>query len=540
MARADEMLALLIGPNGDGGYLGELNKIIGAAPPISIAKPSVDTSLTLRQSTTPVPTFDDGKLGEFPDENIPQPVLQEYPEANIAEPVLASFPVEQYEAPKLSEFPDENYPAPAMTELPEIDVSGLRHINTDIEHGDATLFWESSPLTSDIYPTVLTRLLFDLREGSTGLLPEVEEAIYLRARIRQQRDRQNEYDRIVNTVEAMHFQLPGGVLLSGLAGYANGANRLDAEIEAGIIEKSADLAQKNSEFAMEKAVQIEELIRRTWDNEENRRLDYEKARVDFLIQDYAERVRGVTAKIEAEKAYISAQAEYLRGVIDSNRGKIDIYTAQYSALKTRIDAVASKNDSAVDVFKVLNDSFKTRVDAVATQNSSAVDVYRTKNDVYKTQVEAASAQNSNAVEVYKAQNDAFRTRIDAVSAKNKNLADVYGAQISGYGEEQRAISQENQSRIEALKARVQAAELEVRAAIAEAEQTIAAYSTEMSLHERAISSMAGIAAQSVASWAGAVNASASLGYSGSESRGEQWSHSDSLHESHSYEHDPTT
>ena len=50
--------------------------------------------------------------------------------------------------------------------------------------------------------------------------------------------------------------------------------------------------------------------------------------------------------------------------------------------------------------------------------------------------------------------------------------------------------------------------------------------------------MANIASQSVASALNAVNASASYGYSGSESVSESWGHSDSLGESHSYEHDP--
>ena len=49
--------------------------------------------------------------------------------------------------------------------------------------------------------------------------------------------------------------------------------------------------------------------------------------------------------------------------------------------------------------------------------------------------------------------------------------------------------------------------------------------------------MAAIAAQSVASWAGAVNATASMGYNGSESRGEHWTHSDSISEQHGYSHD---
>lgn len=423
LQRADEMLALLIGSGGDGGYLGDLRSVIENAPNISITPPSINTSITLRHSTTPVPLFNEGDLAEYP---------------------------------------TDSYPAPVLQDLPTIDASGLSSIPT-IAPIDATLTWNGTPLSTDIYPEILGRIIALLTSGATGLSPAVEQAIYDRARERQRADRLEEYNKINNSAAELQFQFPSGVLLSGLVDFGIGATRQDADIENQIIVTQAELEQKNSQFALQQAVELEKMIRASWSDAEARNLKFAESKVDFLIRDFAERSRAIMIGVEAQKAYIEGQVSNLRGVVDSNKGKIEIFKEQYEALETRINAI---------------------------------------------------------------------------SARNKSVTDVFTSRMSGYTEEQRAIASENASAIEALKAEVSAAEIEVRAAIAEAEQAVQGYSSEMSLRERVTTAMASIAAQSVASWAGAVNASASLGYNGSESKSESWSHSDNLSESHSWEHDP--
>lgn len=423
LARADEMLDLLVGADGNGGYLGTMNSTIDSAPTISISTPVVDTNVNLVSSVNSPPIFDNSDLGTFP---------------------------------------TDTYTAPILDTVPTVDASGLLGAiaPNDI---DTTLTWNESAYSSDVYADLLTRILNDLQSGATGLDATVEQAIYDRARARQQVDRLAEYNRINNTAAELQFQFPSGVLLAGLADYSIGAVRQDADIENQIITTQADLAQKNSQFIIDQAVKLEQIIRQMWSDSNNRSLDMEKSAIDGLIRGYAERWRGFIAKIEGQKAYIEAQVENLRGVIESNKGKVDIFREQYQALATRIGAVA---------------------------------------------------------------------------AQNKAITDVYSAEVQGYAEEQRGIASINDSRIEALKAEIAYAEVAVRAAIAEAEQTVSGYASEQALKEKLANDMASIAAQSVASWASAVNASASLGYSGSENKSESWGHTDHLSESHSYEHDP--
>jgi hypothetical protein len=425
LGKAEEMLVRLVGDDGESGYLGDMNSVIQDAPQVSITAPLIDTSITLGTTGLSLPTFD-------PD--------------------------------NIQDFPTDTYEAPTLAAVPTIDTSDLDGVDLPTMV-DPSFTWAADTVPTTVYDAIIARMLADLQGGATGLDPVVEQAIHDRARNRQQVNRDAAYQKLNNDIAGRGFTLPPGALLSALTDFATEGVRMDAEINNGIITTQGDLAQKNSQFMFTQAVALEQLIRQTASETDKTRLEYLRSKATLLVQEYAERVRAYVAIWEGKKAKVQAQAESLRGVIESNRGLIDIFKAQWDALKTRVDAVA---------------------------------------------------------------------------ASNKGFTDVYLGEVQGYSEAERAMAMRNSSAVDAIKAKVDAAELEVKAAIAEAEQTVQGYTSEMSLRERVTSDMAHVAAQTIASMMSAVNASASLGYSGSSSESKNVSNSASITESHSYEHDPLT
>jgi hypothetical protein len=425
IAKAEEMLELLTGQDGQSGYMGDLQSAILAAPSVSVSAPSVDTNVTLQSPSGTLPTFNSSDIDAIP---------------------------------------TETYTVPTPDSLPSIDTTGIDDIDQPASI-DPTFTWSERNVSTDIYTDLLARIVADLQSGATGLDATVEQAIFDRAKARQLVERTAEYNKLNNDIAARGLTLPSGVLISALTDFTTEANRQDTDINNQIIVTQGELAQKNSQFIIQQATILEELLRKSRDSESDRELEYKKAGVQFLIQDYSERVRGYIGTIEGQKAKIQAQVEALKGVIEKNKGEIDIYVKQY---------------------------------------------------------------------------DAYSTRVNAIATKNKAVTDVYTAQVQGYGEGVRAVSSENESTINLLKAKIQNAELEVRAAISTAEETVRGYTAEASIKERVASDLAQIAAQATASWASAVNASAQVGYSGSESRSESFGTSSSLSETHSYQHDPTS
>lgn len=420
-AQANDMLTLLVGEDGQSGYLGEMNAVIQSAPAVSIPAPGVDTGAVLQVSGLEIPVFNNASLGSFP---------------------------------------EESYPVPSLLTLPTIDTDALGGIAPPTPI-DATFTWaEEDPVTS-LYDALLARMLSDLQTGATGLDPVAEQAIYDRAKSRQQTDREKEYTTLNATLAGRQFMLPSGALVSALTDFSIAANRQDADIENQIIITQAELAQKNSQFCLQQSIVLEQLLRQAAGERSARDLEYKRIRVDALVRDYSERMRGYVSELEGQKIYIEAQAEALRGAIATNTARVDLYEQQYKALAVRINGVSSRNESLVRTFV---------------------------------------------------------------------------GEVQAYSEAERAVATRNESTVKLIEAKVAAAELDLKAAIASAEHAISGYATETSLKEKISSDMAHIAAQSVASFAGAVNAGVSIGYNAGESKTETWSHGESLHETHGYEH----
>lgn len=359
LAKAEEVYTMLVGASGDGGYLGAMQEAIGSAPAVSIVAPNVDTSIILETSGQAVPIFDPGGLQAFPSETYPAPSLGALPSVDtdfsaIAEPV----------APPLS------------------------------------LVWAEGELPDALFTALSARLTTDLTSGATGLDPTVEAAIYQRARTRQQADRLAAWEQINTTAQESQFAFPSGVLASALTDYGIAANRMDADIENNIIVTQAELAQKNSQFSIQQANALEQLIRQTHSDKSGRALDYAKALAAEAREYFAEEVRAYVALWEGRKVKVQAQVETLRGVIESNKGLIDIFKAQYDALKTRVEAVAANNKGQTDVFLGQVQGFSEVERAVSARNDSTVKLLAEKIKNADMTLRAAIAEAEQSIAGY--------------------------------------------------------------------------------------------------------------------------------------------
>ena len=329
--RANEVLTKLVGEEGDGGLLGDMINALAAAPLISITPKSVDTTVTLESSGQLVPTFDESTLREFP---------------------------------------NRSYDVPTMATLPSIDTDFSDVTEpTDLS---LTMAWAEAVLPTELFTALKAKLLDNLVDGATGIDPSAEEAIYNRARTRQAADRLAEYNRINDAAADLQFAFPSGVLLAGLAGFSTGANRMDADIENQIIVNQSDLAQKNTQHITVQAVALEQLLRQTRNEESQRAYESVMKIAELHVQDFAERVKKFIGVWEGRKVKVQAQVESLRGVLESNKGLIDIFSKQYDALATEVQAVSSFNKGLTDVFTGRAQGFSAAEQAVSSRNDSKV------------------------------------------------------------------------------------------------------------------------------------------------------------------------
>lgn len=386
LAQAQEVYELLIGVDGAGGLLGAMESALSPAPTVTVTPPDVDTSIALETSGLTLPTFDDTTLVDVP--------------------------------------------------TVEVDFSGIT-MPADVA---LSMTWAEATLPADVFTAVKAAVIADMADGSTGITQAVEEAIYTRARNRQQAENLAQYNRVSNTISGLQHALPYGVSTALLADFGVAQLRQEADLEAAIIEQQAKLAQDNRKAAIQFAVSLEQLLRNTRDGESARALDSAKSLATLVVQKYTADIDAFKAKWDGKKSEVQAKAENVRAAVDTNKG----------------------------------------------------------------------------------------------------LVDVFIAEVQGFGEAEKAVGTRNEARVRTLEALISDADMRVRAQIGQANATVSAYQSESSIKERIASERAQIVNHCLIGMLSAVNASASLGYTGSETTSAGYHLQVGGNESHSYEHNPAT
>lgn len=383
LAQAQEVYQLLVGTEGDGGLLGAMESALTTAPSPTVTVPYVDTSLVLETSGLTLPEFT-GTLVDVP--------------------------------------------------TVEVDFSGI----TMPDDVALSMTWAEATLPTDVFTAVKAAVIADMADGSTGITEAVEEAIYTRARNRQQAENLAQYNRVSNTISGLQHALPSGVSTALLADFGATQLRQETDLEAAIIEQQAKLAQDNRKAAIQFAVSLEQLLRNTRDGESSRAFESAKTLTTLTIQKYTADIDAFKAKWDGKKSEVQAKAENVRAAVDTNKGLVEVYTAE----------------------------------------------------------------------------------------------------VQGFGEAEKAVGIRNEARVKALEALISDADMRVRAQIGQANAAVAAYQSESSIKERIASERAQIVNHCLIGMLSAVNASATLGYSGSESTSAGYHLQVGGNESHSYEHNP--
>lgn len=630
---ADDMMERLVGSDGNSGYLGMLNSLIASynLPNVPDLTVDIDTNsigVTVDPAPSPVPT---ASLSPVP--SSPGPFLTTPPSSTVGsvtvdfDPVGVTVGAAPSPAPTadlspipvkpgaftttpppisdldglITDFDAFDTLPPTPITLPTIDMSSLELVSPPDALVYSPINWSEIDLSSDVYPTLLARIMADLADGATGLAPAVEAELFARATARQAAENDKRTDEINAMYSGSRWAAPSGAFIAAQAELSNQIGRNNADINGKIMIQTSDLAQKNSQFIIDQARQLEAILRDTRDNESNRELDKEKQEIANQIAIYAETVRAYVSEMEGSKIYIEAQLSALQGAVEHNKGLFEVFTAQANVYSVVVSTQTKVNDAIISAYEAQVKSFEAEIAAHETKVKTygvewegyAQEVKKYEADLqgYAEAVKAYEAYNkavnenqrvivdSNQSQVAKADMElrsniaeteagvsVFKSEVDGYDAMmrgfatemqgygiqvEKYKADLQGfdAEVSGYEAHNKAISNNQMALIENNKAIIAKADVQLRAIIAEIEASLEGYKSEMALKERVSNDMAQIASQSVASSLASTNVSAHMGYSGSESRSESYGHnesisqsdsfSNSVSESHSYEHDPT-
>jgi hypothetical protein len=554
-----------------------------------VTLPAIPESTVAKPAWTSVPTFD---ALEFPDFNINPPAYDqpEKPDHDIiSDPgdPQATDPIEYPAKPDIT-IPD----APALEDIafpsaPSITIAEFEgDVPTETWDMPPNFNYSESIYSTDIWADLLSKVLNDIRNGGTGLGALVEEELYDRALKRQETENERLYQEVENYFEARGFSLPTGAMAGRLAEAAREISRNNTTINAEITIDQAKLAQTNTHFMIDKGVQLEGMLRDFFNQQANRAFEAAKIIAQMGIEIFNAKVNKFNAEVQSYQALAMVfeskvkaaltQAQIYKTQIDAcgimsdvQKNLVAIYSEKIKALDTTIKLYASEMDAArikAEVEKIKLAMFDLQVKIYIARieaDKAKFDVYvrelegeRTKAMVYSEQVKAYLGE----VEAVKVESDIQIQTSDLALKENQILADRYRAELAereteiratiaeitalvdGFKVEAMAYSAETEAegnwlraKVEEMRVNVENAKTKLGKAIGEIDAAIKGFAAVKGLQVEGTAGIMNTAAQLCASAMNAVNATASVGYTGSESNSETWSHGESIGETHPYE-----
>ena len=477
-------------------------------------------------------------------------------------------------------------PVPSIT-LPTFDAD----LPEEILQTPAEFNWTESPYNSDIWNDLLVKTLDGIINGGSGLDPEVEQAIYDRAKARLQLENDKARQTIETDFAARGFTLPGGALVGRIDEHNAEIARNNLDLNEKVMIEQAELAQKNTHFIMELGLEAEKVLRGFHDAQMNRSLDAAKAVASSSIDIFNAYVTRYNAQIDSYKAQAAVFSEQIKAALTEveifkvqvESAKVsseiqqvlaDVYGKQLLAVETHIKLYTAEMEGAkvaseiqaqkLEVYRLQIRAYIAQLDAEKTKFQTygiEVDAEKTKASLYSEQVKSYVAEvdaekskadlqiaqigtviqkNAALIDEYKAELTAYGIQVDAVSKKIGAEVEGFKAEASAYSAETDAKGLEYGARIKEIEAHIEFGKFNLQKALAEIDAATTGYIKIKEQQLKGTESVMNVNAQLAASAMNAVNASASYGYNGSESKSVGFSYGASMSETHSFNETPTS
>jgi polyisoprenoid-binding protein YceI len=460
-------------------------------------KPTRPTFATVAPQDVPAPELDDihiRVLGDAPEEpaalsqvayNVPPAPTTPLPTAPPnTTPVLVDIDVPTRPAMPLPVVP-------TLLELVGVEVEpivlptfqGVRPTFDIAMPDDGTLAWQEVYYTSALKDE-LTAKIRDMLQGSLGLPPVIEQAIFDRGRAREERLSRKLVQEIHEDMDSRGMSEPNGITGQRLQD-ARIANREKVgDLNQNITIESAKLSIDNVKFAIGQGMALEQVLIQTNQSINERALraalatrDYGLARVNVLIgyanlqqQAYATDAQVFRDLIAAElskleKTKLELDAQRLRGEI--NKDLIAQYVAQFEAIKAmadiyRSDVEAAKAKGEINVQRI------SAAKLIVEKFGIEVDAWGKQQDGYKNQVEAALG----TVRFAEVLAGIFGTRLNAYKVKG-----------DAYFQEGRFALDRNAQTIARFQAALSGADQNLRGQLATLDGQLRAYAADVTAYE---------------------------------------------------------
>jgi hypothetical protein len=268
--------------------------------------------------------------------------------------------------------------------------------------------------------------------GGTGIPDAIWNMIWDRARAALYEQRDAAIEEATERWAARGFSVPGGALNKQIERAIRAFNNASAEQLRETAIKQAEMEVQNLQFAVQQGIALESQLMDLYNQQIGRILDAAKTKFQIAIDLYQARVQ----RYNIEAQVYSAKAQVHKTLIEAELSKLEEYKARLEGEKL----IGELNMQDVQIYTAQVDAVGKEVEVFKAQ----LDGVKAQVDVDKTRVEAYAAGVQAYGEMVKAkaiEYEAYNAEIKGEQVKAeiyKALADAYGSEVDAYGKKVQA------------------------------------------------------------------------------------------------------
>jgi hypothetical protein len=292
---------------------------------------------------------------------------------------------------------------PAEPNIQDVVVPAFSFPTLPVFSADAPEFNEATPNIRLEWnePVYYSDTLDDLRAkvrgilaGGNGLPPAVEQALFDRARSREEAQVKKSVQEAFDTFAGRGFAMPPGMLVAQVnAAREEGQLRISG-INRDIMIEAAKWQLESLRMAVEQGLAAETLMVQQFNNGVNRTFEAAKAVLDGQLSLY----NAVVNLYNARQQGYQVAAQVYKTQIDAELSQIEVYKAQIEGVKVQ----GERNEQKVR-------EYTARLQAVA----QTVEVYKAQMDGAKTQADVSRS----VIESYRSDVEAYAAKLQAEKTK---------------------------------------------------------------------------------------------------------------------------
>lgn len=314
--------------------------------------------------------------------------------------------------------------------------------------------------TSAVFDVLSSKIISELEDASSGIDPDVEQAIYDRAMSRQDDEYAKALEEVENYFAAKGFDMPPGALAARINELNNQKFKATTDLNNDIIVQRSNLVQQNLQHIMNAGVQLEQFLRAFHTEVWNRELQKQQMIAEFRVKHYTLMVE----KYNAEVMAYNTEAEVFKSRIQAELGRVEAFKALVESSRVQ----AEVQQQLVQVYLARLEGVKSLV------------------EVYKTQMESAkifSEVQVAKINAYSAGVDAYVARVNAYSAEwqgYQSKVQAQGIKVSSFGE----LAKVFQTRVGAWSSEVEGKINQARLQLEENQNKIQLYATDIQRYQQ--------------------------------------------------------